>query len=99
MPLKTLFLPAIRMLAIFLLLTGIIYPLVITGIAQIVFPSQASGSLVYKGSTPVGSYLIGQPFSDPKYFWGRPSATEGEPYNASASGGSNYSVLNPNRLD
>ena len=74
------------------LLTGVIYPLVVTGIAQLIFPSQANGSLITANGPVVGSSLIGQQFDDPKYFWGRLSATGDHPYNASASGGSNLSV-------
>jgi K+-transporting ATPase ATPase C chain len=79
-------------------LTGIVYPLVVTGIAQLVFPGQANGSLIMKDAKPVGSALIGQPFDDPKYFWGRPSATSPFPYNAGASSGSNLGPTNPDLL-
>ncbi len=82
-------------LVIFSVITGIIYPLVVTGIAQAAFHHQANGSLVQSDGAVAGSELIGQPFSDPKYFWGRLSATSPEPYNASASSGSNYGSLNP----
>jgi potassium-transporting ATPase KdpC subunit len=85
---------AFLLLAAFSLLTGIIYPLVITGIAQVVFPKQANGSLIYRDGKPVGSSLIGQPFTDPKYFWSRPSATSPMPYNAESSGGSNLGPTN-----
>ena len=71
------------------ILTGVAYPLAVTGIAQLLFPHQANGSLIYRDGKPIGSTLIGQPFDDPKYFWGRPSATAPFPYNASASSGSN----------
>jgi K+-transporting ATPase KdpC subunit len=79
----------------FTLLTGLVYPLLVTGIAQVLLPGPANGSLITaKDGSLAGSALIGQPFSSPKYFWGRLSATSDHPYNASASGGSNYSVLN-----
>ncbi len=83
------------MLCVLTAVTGVIYPLIVTGIAQGVFPSQANGSLVERDGKAVGSALIGQPFSDPKYFWSRPSATAPMPYNAGASSGSNQGPLNP----
>ncbi len=86
---------AIVMLVALTVVTGVIYPLVITGIAQIAFPSQANGSLIVKDGKAVGSALIGQPFDDPKYFWGRPSATSPFPNNAAASSGSNQGPTNP----
>lgn len=89
------FKPALLMLALLTVLTGGIYPLLVTGIVQLVFPHQASGSLIEQDGKVVGSELVGQPFSDPKYFWGRPSATAPVPYNASASSGSNLGPLNP----
>ncbi|MCX5994826.1 MAG: potassium-transporting ATPase subunit KdpC [Chloroflexi bacterium] len=82
-------------LVLFAVLTGIIYPLVVTGIAQTAFPHQANGSLIVKDGENIGSELIGQPFSDPRYFWGRLSATASFQYNAAASSGSNYGPLNP----
>ena len=83
------------LLAVLTVVTGVIYPLVITGIAQVTFPAQANGSLVVKSGKVVGSTLIGQPFDDPKYFWSRPSATSPFPDNAAASSGSNEGPLNP----
>ena len=93
------FLPALRMLVVLTVLTGVAYPLLVTGIAQLVFARQANGSLVESGGKTVGSTLIGQPFSDPKYFWSRPSATSPQPYNAMASSGSNLGPRNPALAD
>lgn len=87
--------PALVTFAVLSALTGIAYPLVVTGIGQAAFFDQASGSLIVRDGKPVGSSLIGQNFSDPKYVWGRPSATGPMPYNASNSGGSNQGPLNP----
>ena len=86
---------AIVLLALLTLMTGVIYPLVVTVIAQVAFPAQANGSLIVKDGKAIGSELIGQPFDDPKYFWGRLSATGPFPYNAAASAGSNYGPTNP----
>ena len=86
---------AIVSLVVLTVITGIAYPLIVTGIAQVVFPYQANGSLIVKDGKAVGSALIGQPFDDPKYFWGRPSATSPFGYNAAASSGSNLSPTNP----
>jgi len=83
------------LLLLLTLVTGVAYPLLVTGIAQTVFPSQSQGSLVVKDGTVVGSALIGQPFDDPKYFWSRPSATSPFGNNAGASSGSNLSPTNP----
>ncbi len=87
--------PAIVLLVMLSAVTGIVYPLVVTGIAQVVFPYQANGSLIVKDGKAVGSALIGQPFDDPKYFWGRPSATAPFGYNAASSSASNLSPTNP----
>jgi K+-transporting ATPase ATPase C chain len=91
--------PAIVLFLILTAITGVVYPLVVTGIAQVVFPDQAGGSLIVRDGKVVGSQLIGQSFSDPKYFWGRPSATAPQPYNALASTGSNLGPLNPALTD
>ncbi len=91
--------PALCLLVIMTCLLGIAYPLLVTGIARVAFANQAAGSLVYQGGKPIGSSLIGQQFSDPKYFWGRPSATTPDPYNSLASSGSNLGPLNPALLD
>jgi K+-transporting ATPase ATPase C chain len=91
--------PAIVLLALLTVITGVVYPLVVTVIAQVAFPSQANGSLVVRGDAVVGSTLIGQPFDDPKYFWGRLSATAPFAYNAAASSGSNLGPLNPALTD
>lgn len=87
--------PALTLLLVFTVVLGLVYPAVITGISRVVFPAQASGSLVHDGDRIVGSSLIGQPFDDPRYFWGRPSATGPVPYNAAASTGSNQGPMNP----
>jgi K+-transporting ATPase ATPase C chain len=86
---------AFRILVMLTLVTGVAYPLLVTGIAQLVFPEQANGSLIHRGEKVVGSALIGQPFSEPKYFWSRPSATSPMPYNGGASSGSNQGPTNP----
>src|SRR5215813_2282989 len=85
-------------LILFTVITGVVYPVVVTGIAQLVFPAQANGSLITRDGKVVGSSLIGQPFDDPKYFWGRPSATSPFPYNAASSSGSNLGPTNPDLI-
>jgi K+-transporting ATPase ATPase C chain len=90
--------PALALLLVFTVITGVVYPLAITGVAYFVFPRQAHGSLIVRDGVVVGSSWIGQPFSEPRYFWGRLSATS-PPYNASASSGSNLGPLNPALLD
>jgi K+-transporting ATPase ATPase C chain len=87
--------PALMILLLLTLVTGVAYPLLVTGIAQAVFPSQAQGSLIVKDGKIVGSRLIGQPFDDSKYFWSRPSATSPFADNAGSSTGSNLSPTNP----
>ncbi len=87
--------PAVTLFVLLSAITGLAYPLVVTGIAAVAFPYQAHGSLIVRNGQPVGSALIGQPFSSPRYFWGRPSATAPQPDNALASGGSNLGPTNP----
>lgn len=91
--------PAVISFLLLTLLTGIAYPLLVTGISQLVMSGQANGSLIVKEGKPVGSALIGQSFTDPKYFWGRPSATGPVPNNAAASSGSNLGPTNPALMD
>ena len=91
--------PAITLFAALTLLTGIIYPLAVTAVGQLLFPYAANGSIVTVKGKPVGSALIGQQFSEPRYFWGRLSATGPYPYNASSSSGSNLGPLNPAPTD
>ena len=93
------FLPALRMLVVLSVLTGVVYPWVVTGVAQLAFPRAANGSLILRDGKATGSELIGQPFDDPKYFWSRPSATSPQPYNAGASSGSNQGPRNPALAD
>lgn len=90
---------AIILLVILTVLTGLIYPLSVTAIAQLFFPKQANGSLVEKNGKTIGSVFIGQAFSSPNYFWGRPSATRPYPYNGAASSGSNSGPSNPDFLE
>jgi potassium-transporting ATPase KdpC subunit len=96
---RSLIRPAVVLFLFFTVLTGLLYPLAITGIAQGAFAHAASGSIVSRDGKPIGSSLIGQSFSDPKYFWGRPSATSPQPYAGTASGGSNLGPLNPALID
>lgn len=90
---------AVLMLLVLTVLTGVAYPLLVTGIGQVLFHDEARGSLVPSAGAPRGSALIGQPFTDPKYFWSRPSATGPVPCNAAASTGSNLAIGNPAQLD
>lgn len=96
---NTIIRPAIVLLVFMTALTGIAYPFVVTGLAHAIFPAKADGSLVTRDGKVVGSRLIGQPFSDPKDFWSRPSATSPQPYNGLSSGGSNLGPLNPALTD
>jgi K+-transporting ATPase ATPase C chain len=91
----TLFRPALTLLLLLSVVTGVAYPLVVTEVARVLFPAQAAGSLLVRGGAPLGSSLIGQPFDDARYFWGRLSATATVPYNAAVSSGSNLGPLNP----
>jgi K+-transporting ATPase ATPase C chain len=92
--LRTVFSAAV-LLIVFTIITCIVYPITVTGLVQLFFPFQSNGSIITKEGKPVGSILIGQHFDDPKYFWGRPSATLPYPYNASSSSGSNTGSANP----
>ena len=92
-------LPSLRMLVVLTALTGVVYPLLTWGIAQLAFPGAANGSLIFQDGKAVGSALIGQPFDDPRYFWSRPSATSPQPYNGAASSGSNQGPRNPALAD
>ena len=96
---NTLIRPAASLFVLLTLITGVVYPLAVTGVARAAFPAQAAGSLIVKDGKAVGSSLIGQNFSDPKHFWGRPSATSPMPYNGSGSGASNLGPLNPALVD
>ncbi|HWG32334.1 MAG TPA: potassium-transporting ATPase subunit KdpC [Steroidobacteraceae bacterium] len=96
---NTLLRPALVLLLILTLITGVVYPFVVTGLAAVLFPQQAGGSLLLRDGKPIGSSLIGQSFTEPKYFWSRPSATSPQPYNGLASGGSNLGPLNPALID
>jgi K+-transporting ATPase ATPase C chain len=90
---------SLAMLLVLAIVTGVIYPLVVTGIGRLVFPRASAGSLIERDGRAVGSRLIGQPFDDPRYFWGRPSATGPVAYNAAASSGSNVGPTNPAKFD
>ncbi|OOG35794.1 potassium-transporting ATPase subunit C [Rhodanobacter sp. C06] len=96
---KSIVRPALTLLLLLTVITGVIYPLVATGLAQLVFPQQANGSLIERDGKPVGSVRIGQSFTDPKYFWGRPSVTSPQPDNGINSGGSNLGPSNPALTD
>jgi K+-transporting ATPase ATPase C chain len=96
---KNIIRPALVILLALTLLTGVAYPLLVTGLAQSLFPSQAHGSLILRDGKAVGSALIGQSFTDPAHFWGRPSATSPMSNNASASSGSNLGPMNPALTD
>jgi potassium-transporting ATPase KdpC subunit len=91
--------PAAVLFVVMTVITGIVYPFAVTAIAQLLFPVQAGGSIVMQDGHAVGSTLIGQPFSDPKYFWSRVSATTPQPYNGTGSTGSNLGPLNPALTD
>jgi K+-transporting ATPase ATPase C chain len=91
--------PALLMLVLLTIVTGLAYPLCVTGLAQLLFPAQANGSLIMDHARPVGSALIGQPFDDPRYFWGRLSATSPAAYNAASSSGSNLGPVSEALLD
>lgn len=91
--------PALTLLILLTVLTGLVYPLAVTGLAQAIFPHQANGSLLERGGKPIGSSLIGQNFTSPKYFWGRPSATAPQAYNGTGSSGSNLGPTNPALTD
>lgn len=90
---------ALMLLLVITVLTGVAYPLVVTGLSKVIFPKQAEGSLVYKGGVPIGSVLIGQNFSDARYFYSRPSAAGKDGYDATSSSGSNLGPTNKALLD
>ena len=96
---KTTLRPLLVLFLALTVITGLAYPLLVTALAQAIFPSQAAGSLILKDSKPIGSTLIGQNFSDPSHFWSHPSATGPQPNNGIASGGSNHGPLNPALID
>jgi K+-transporting ATPase ATPase C chain len=96
---KSILRPALTLFVALTLICGVVYPYAVTAIGRVAFADQAAGSLVLVNGTPVGSSLIGQAFTSPKYFWGRPSATSPKPNDATASGGSNQGPLNPALVD
>jgi potassium-transporting ATPase KdpC subunit len=96
---QPIFRPALVLFGALTLVCGVLYPLAVTGIGQAAFPAQAAGSIVERGGKPIGSSMIGQSFSSPKYFWGRPSATSPMPNNAAGSSGANLSPANPAFID
>lgn len=87
--------PALVVFGLLTVVTGVLYPGIVTVVGRLAFPEQASGSLILRDGHAVGSALLGQPFSDPRYFWSRPSATSPQPYNGGASSGSNLGAINP----
>ena len=91
--------PALVLFVLLSLITGLAYPLLVTGVAQVTMPATANGSLIVRDGKPAGSAVIGQPFSDPRHFWGRPSATSPQPFNGLASSGSNQGPTNPALMD
>lgn len=91
--------PAASILILFTVITGVIYPFAVTGVAQTIMPHQANGSMIMRDGKPVGSALIGQPFAAPEYFWSRPSGTSAKPYDAASSSGSNLGPTNPALVD
>lgn len=92
---STMLRPVLVVFGVLTLVTGVAYPLLVTGAARLAFPEQASGSVIRRDGRDVGSALLGQPFSDPKYFWSRPSATLPQPYNGASSSGTNQAATNP----
>jgi K+-transporting ATPase ATPase C chain len=87
--------PALVVFGLLTVITGVLYPGIVTVVGRLAFPGQATGSVIMRDGEPAGSALLGQPFSDPRYFWGRPSATGPQPYNGGASSGSNLGPINP----
>lgn len=96
---KTILRPALALFVLLTIVTGVVYPVVVTAISQAAFPHQANGSLMERGGKPIGSEIIGQQFDAPYYFWGRLSATTPNPYNSSSSSGSNLGPTNPALVD